>query len=67
MKPNETIIVTPRGTFKIQESFSNDQEARNNGYGLYFTHWDAEDKRIDIYSKALDENNYKHDFAIVIY
>jgi len=67
MDSNKSIIVTPRGTLKIQESFSNDQEARNNGYGLYFTHWDAEDKRIDIYSKALDENRYRHNFAIVSY
>jgi hypothetical protein len=67
MESNKSTIVTPRGTFKIQESFSSEKEARSNGYGLYFTHWDEEDKRIDIFSKSLDENSYKHLFAIVIY
>jgi len=67
MNYNKSTIVTPRGVFKIQEVFLNDKEARNNGYGLYFTHWDTEDKRIDIYTKALDENRCHHYFAIVSY
>ena len=67
MESNKSTIVTPRGTFKIHESFINENEARKNGYGIYFTHWDAEDKRIDIFSKALDENKYYRKFAIVAY
>ena len=33
----KTTLKTPRGTLIIQESFSTEQEARSNGYGLYFT------------------------------
>lgn len=67
MESNETTIITPRGTIFIQESFSSEQDAHNNGYGYWFTHRNTEGKQIDIYSKALDENGYRNKFAIVSY
>ncbi len=60
-----TTITTPRGTIFIQKTFVNKQEARDNGYGYWFTHRDTEGRRMDIYSKALDEYGHRNKFAVV--
>lgn len=60
-----TTITTPRGTIFIRENFVDEQEALNNGYGYWFTHRDADNRRIDIYSKALDEYGHRNKFAVV--
>ena len=38
MKNVEMVIETPRGTFKIHTVFENMEEARENGWGLWFDH-----------------------------
>ena len=53
------VIKTPRGTFNIKAVFSNDQEARDNGFGYYFTNDDG----VDIYTKHIKE--YSVYFATV--
>jgi hypothetical protein len=56
-------IKTPRGTFTVAAEFKNSKEAKEAGYGIYFTHYDDNDKPIDIYTKHLDELHCH--FAIV--
>ena len=46
MKTTELILVTPRGTFKIHTIFDTDQEAKEAGWGLWFSH-----EKYDIYSR----------------
>jgi hypothetical protein len=45
MKSVEFKLRTPRGTFNIHTLFDNDSEAREFGWGLWFT-----DDEYDIYS-----------------
>ncbi len=61
-KMNET-ITTPRGTFKVANTFKTIAEGRENGYGLYFTHYDENDKQIEIMTKHITEHSCL--FAIV--
>lgn len=58
-------IKTPRGTFKVEEVFRNEQEANAAGYYIYFTHWDENDNQIDIYTKHLDEYHIKVGIILV--
>lgn len=51
-------LKTPRGTFKIVAQFDNDRIARENGYGIYFSH-----EQYDIYTKHKDL--YHCTFAVV--
>ena len=62
---NETIerIKTPRGDFKVTATFKTVSEGRQNGYGLYFTHYDENDNQIEIMTKHISE--YSCTFAIV--
>lgn len=52
-------IKTPRGTFKITETFENDKAAKKAGYGYYF----CNDDGTEIYTKHIDE--YHVEFAIL--
>jgi len=45
---NNKIIKTPRGTFKIDKIFTSKNEAKQNGFGYYFTN----DNGQDIYTKT---------------
>lgn len=51
-------LKTPRGTFKIADTFQNRKEAKNAGYGYYFTH-----NNNHVFTKHTSEYTCK--FAIV--
>jgi len=53
-------IQTPRGTLKIQKTYPTTKEAKENGYGYYFTY-----NNIDIYIKSIDENGFRNIFVAV--
>ena len=61
----ETIktIKTARGTFNVKAIFKSEKEANDNGFYIYFTHYDEQDRRIDIYTKHIGE--YSCYFAII--
>ncbi len=52
-------LITPRGTLLIQERFDTEEQARQAGYGMYFTH-----KERDIYTKR-GESEHSTIFAMV--
>mgnify|MGYP000894744336 FL=1 len=52
-------IKTPRGTFKVERVFTSEKEAKENGYGFYFTNDDG----TDIYTYHIDQYHCK--FAII--
>jgi len=53
-------LKTPRGTFKIKYTFDNDQDAKDHGYGYYFTHDD-----FAIYIRPIEGKLHCKEFAIV--
>ncbi len=58
----ELRIQTPRGNFKIQETFRSAKEAIENGYYYYFTNNDG----TEILTKHFDPDNiHKVHFAII--
>lgn len=60
VKKSETFhLITPRGTLLIQERFDTEEQARQAGYGMYFTH-----KGRDIYTKR-GESEHSTIFAMV--
>ena len=52
-------LITPRGTLLIQERFDTEEQARQAGYGMYFTH-----KGRDIYTRR-GESEHSTIFAMV--
>jgi len=60
-EPSKTFhFITPRGTLLIQELFATAEDARNAGYGMYFTHNDH-----DVYTKPTGEGEHSTYFALV--
>jgi hypothetical protein len=57
----EITVTTPRGTFK-GPLFKDAKEARENGYGIYFT-----DKEYEIYTKHPRDNINHTFFAFIPY
>lgn len=58
MEDEMKMLKTPRGTFRIAREFSSDSEAREEGFGYYFSEGD-----LDIYTYHIDEYHCK--FATV--
>lgn len=52
---------TPRGEFSIQNTYETREKAREDGYGMYFTH-----EEWDVYTKSIgDPAKGKTHFALV--